>query len=47
MNNEKQKVKKLEVCDLEHSVGPSGASEAVGGLPCVVLAIGIAVYRAD
>ena len=46
MNNESQ-VKKMEICDLEQTVGPSGASEAVGALPCVVLAIGIAVFRAD
>lgn len=46
MENKINEVKTMKVCDLEQSVGPSGASEAVGGLPCIVLAIGIAVFRA-
>jgi hypothetical protein len=44
--NQENAVEVLEISDLEFNVGPSGSSEAVGGIPCVVLGVGIMVYKA-
>ena len=33
--------KGLHIGELEYSVGPSGASDAVAGIPCAIVAAGI------